>query len=175
MEGFPSGQREQTVNLSSMTSVVRIHHLPPKLTASVRMLFFCFEGGGFESRLLETARWAVSIGVALPQQRESTPSEGERPFCALRGHNPSIPGNGDTLTSCAKAARSRSPSEGEKGRALSERDYIRLFATTRRPGAYLSHFPLTRRVKKQTARHIQSPTIAIQIPIAPIPKCTAST
>ena len=29
MEGFPSGQREQTVNLSSMTSVVRIHHLPP--------------------------------------------------------------------------------------------------------------------------------------------------
>lgn len=30
MGGFPSGQREQTVNLSSMTSVVRIHHLPPK-------------------------------------------------------------------------------------------------------------------------------------------------
>ncbi len=29
MGGFPSGQREQTVNLSSMTSVVRIHHLPP--------------------------------------------------------------------------------------------------------------------------------------------------
>lgn len=29
VEGFPSGQREQTVNLSSMTSVVRIHHLPP--------------------------------------------------------------------------------------------------------------------------------------------------
>ena len=131
---------------------------------------FCFEGGGFESRLLETARWAVSTGVALPQQRESTPSEGVRPFCALRGHNPSIPGNRDTLAFCAKAAvsacRSRSPSE---------KDYIRLFATTRRPGAYLSHFPLTRRVKKQTARHIQSPTIAIQIPIAPIPKCTAST
>ena len=159
-----------TVNLSSMTSVVRIHHLPPKLTASVRMLFFCFEGGGFESRLLETARWAVSTGVALPQHRESTPSEGVRPFCARWGHNPSIPGNSDTLAFCAKAAvsacRSRSPSE---------RDYIRLFATTRRPGAYLSHFPLTRRVKKQTARHIQSPTIAIQIPIAPIPKCTAST
>lgn len=30
MGGFPSGQREQTVNLSSMTSVVRIHHLPPE-------------------------------------------------------------------------------------------------------------------------------------------------
>ena len=30
MEGFPSGQRGQTVNLLSTTSVVRIHHLPPK-------------------------------------------------------------------------------------------------------------------------------------------------
>ena len=28
MDGFPSGQREQTVNLSSMTSVVRIHPRP---------------------------------------------------------------------------------------------------------------------------------------------------
>ena len=26
---FPSGQREQTVNLPSVTSVVRIHPLPP--------------------------------------------------------------------------------------------------------------------------------------------------
>ena len=163
----------QTVNLSSMTSVVRIHHLPPKLTASVRMLFFCFEGGVFESRLLETARWAVSTGVALPQQRESTPSEGATRIHSLRGSAPLLcppraPANGsaDTATRTQEACRSRSPSEG---------DYIRLFATTRRPGAYLSHFPLTRRVKKQTARHIQSPTIAIQIPIAPIPKCTAST
>ena len=29
MEGFPSGQREQTVNLPSQTSVVRIHPHPP--------------------------------------------------------------------------------------------------------------------------------------------------
>ena len=27
---FPSGQRGQTVNLLSLTSVVRIHHPPPK-------------------------------------------------------------------------------------------------------------------------------------------------
>ena len=164
MEGFPSGQREQTVNLSSMTSVVRIHHLPPKLTASVRMLFFCFEGGGFESRLLETARWAVSNrrGVAAATRIHSL--RGSAPLLCP----PRAPANGsaDTATRTQEACRSRSPSE---------RDYIRLFATTRRPGAYLSHFPLTRRVKKQTARHIQSPTIAIQIPIAPIPKCTAST
>ena len=30
MGRFPSGQREQTVNLSSVTSVVRIHLFPPK-------------------------------------------------------------------------------------------------------------------------------------------------
>ena len=29
-EEFPSGQREQTVNLSAMPSVVRIHPLPPR-------------------------------------------------------------------------------------------------------------------------------------------------
>ena len=43
MEGFPSGQREQTVNLSSMTSVVRIHHLPPNepILIRVSVLFWC--------------------------------------------------------------------------------------------------------------------------------------
>ena len=43
MEGFPSGQREQTVHLSSMTSVVRIHHLPPKepILIRVSVLFWC--------------------------------------------------------------------------------------------------------------------------------------
>ncbi len=30
LEGFPSGQRGQTVNLLSVTSVVRIHPPPPK-------------------------------------------------------------------------------------------------------------------------------------------------
>ncbi len=30
MEGFPSGQRGQTVNLLSVTSVVRIHPPPPE-------------------------------------------------------------------------------------------------------------------------------------------------
>ena len=29
MENFPSGQREQTVNLLRIASVVRIHHSPP--------------------------------------------------------------------------------------------------------------------------------------------------
>ena len=42
MGGFPSGQREQTVNLSSMTSVVRIHHLPPKQKRHPSGCLFCF-------------------------------------------------------------------------------------------------------------------------------------
>lgn len=40
VEGFPSGQREQTVNLSSLTSVVRIHSLPPKNRLAFVSLFF---------------------------------------------------------------------------------------------------------------------------------------
>ena len=42
MGGFPSGQREQTVNLSSMTSVVRIHHLPPVVKALQTECFYSF-------------------------------------------------------------------------------------------------------------------------------------
>ena len=42
-EGFPSGQREQTVNLSSATSVVRIHPLPPQKALSFnRDKAFCY-------------------------------------------------------------------------------------------------------------------------------------
>lgn len=39
VEGFPSGQREQTVNLSSLTSMVRIHLSPPTKTALYRCCF----------------------------------------------------------------------------------------------------------------------------------------
>ena len=40
MEEFPSGQREQTVNLPSTTSMVRIHPLPPKPPKWVAFYFF---------------------------------------------------------------------------------------------------------------------------------------
>ena len=45
MERFPSGQREQTVNLLSVTSVVRIHPSPPEkaLISSA----FSFTRGGY--------------------------------------------------------------------------------------------------------------------------------
>ena len=37
MDGFPSGQREQTVNLPSQTSMVRIHPHPPMVPPSAGM------------------------------------------------------------------------------------------------------------------------------------------
>ena len=37
MDGFPSGQREQTVNLPSQTSMVRIHPHPPRVPPSAGM------------------------------------------------------------------------------------------------------------------------------------------
>ena len=41
MGEFPSGQRGQTVNLLSSTSMVRIHSLPPIKTTSYEVVFCC--------------------------------------------------------------------------------------------------------------------------------------
>ena len=51
MGGFPSGQRGQTVNLLSTTSVVRIHHLPPKRQSIERYSVL------FYSQNLEWEQW----------------------------------------------------------------------------------------------------------------------
>ena len=85
MGGFPSGQRGQTVNLLSTTSVVRIHHLPPKKRVQICTLF-CFilqienRSSGFESRLLATCWMHVATGVAFPQKSESTTSHQETEY-----------------------------------------------------------------------------------------------
>jgi hypothetical protein len=65
MGGFPSGQREQTVNLSSMTSVVRIHHLPP--TEQTIFLMVCFFLFHFNDNL-QKRRQVFPAGV-LPQRK----------------------------------------------------------------------------------------------------------
>ena len=68
VEEFPSGQREQTVNLSSMTSVVRIHHLPPCYPNTIdaagesarrSWVFLGFEGPNF-SEISIDAEWRFS-------------------------------------------------------------------------------------------------------------------
>lgn len=148
MEGFPSGQREQTVNLSSMTSVVRIHHLPPSArTYRKRCVLFCF-AGRYCCKSFRILRIPSPLEVlAEPRKASKRSPKGERK------ENEKTP---------SATGRNRFP-EGIL-------HYIFRFATTRSPGAYFSHFPLIRRAAKQIARHIQSPTMAIQMPIAPIPK-----
>ena len=59
MGEFPSGQRGQTVNLLSLTSVVRIHPLPPKQKAGHRPAF-CFGGNGCRESLNARAKGASS-------------------------------------------------------------------------------------------------------------------
>ena len=49
MDGFPSGQREQTVNLPSQTSVVRIHPHPP--SAGMAELADALDSGSSEDFL----------------------------------------------------------------------------------------------------------------------------
>ena len=72
MEEFPSGQRGQTVNLLSSTSVVRIHPRKRKTATPDGVTVFLVEEGGFESRLLAVRRWRAATGVAFPQKSEST-------------------------------------------------------------------------------------------------------
>ncbi len=59
MERFPSGQREQTVNLLSVTSVVRIHPSPPRKS----VLF------GTDFLLQDNLLPFSSIFVALPRRK----------------------------------------------------------------------------------------------------------
>ncbi len=71
---FPSGQRGQTVNLLRIASMVRIRPPPPQKTTILRIVVFCGIGiweGGFERRLLASARWALATAVAFPQKSES--------------------------------------------------------------------------------------------------------
>ena len=57
MDGFPSGQRGQTVNLLASLSVVRIHHPPPeKIIADVAEL----------ADALDLGSSAFGVGVRLP-------------------------------------------------------------------------------------------------------------
>ena len=52
MGGFPSGQREQTVNLPSQTSMVRIHPCPP-FFAGMAELADALDSGSSESNFMQ--------------------------------------------------------------------------------------------------------------------------
>ena len=60
MGAFPSGQRGQTVNLLSVTSVVRIHPLPPEKTVNLdkRLTVFSVKSafrGGIDHFMMKSA------------------------------------------------------------------------------------------------------------------------
>ena len=76
MGEFPSGQRGQTVNLLSVTSVVRIHLPPPKIPNIFLdgRNFLILGEGGFERRLLATVQWTVATAVAFSAEKANPPS-----------------------------------------------------------------------------------------------------
>ena len=66
MGAFPSGQRGQTVNLLSLTSVVRIHPLPPtKRTPHRGVLFVGASHVDSEARAYRVARQKCASGTFL--------------------------------------------------------------------------------------------------------------
>ncbi len=65
MDGFPSGQREQTVNLPSVTSVVRIHPHPPN--AGMAELADAYGSGPYEGSFMQ-----VQVLFPAPLKRPST-------------------------------------------------------------------------------------------------------
>ena len=95
MERFPSGQREQTVNLLSVTSVVRIHPSPPRKSTSQDVLFSCSKRvdlGYFSqnSRTLCVPNHLSVLTLVLLNKfstallNESTPLHHENPCCLAR-------------------------------------------------------------------------------------------
>ena len=91
MGGFPSGQREQTVNLLSTTSVVRIHLLPPSNSPAV-WLGFCLAGGTVDEPCAQI--YADSVMRHLPYclifADNSTMRAGSA-ACTARRLRPSLP------------------------------------------------------------------------------------
>ena len=120
MEGFPSGQREQTVNLSSMTSVVRIHHLPPKQKDIPKgMSFFCFGG-----------RWLWIRKVAL--RNSPVGCFNHRGFAAAKRihHRTGRHACGSaTMGGNNQSRQARAQSEGKNRLFDSEINLYRLFGT----------------------------------------------
>ena len=61
MDGFPSGQREQTVNLPAPLSVVRIHPRPPSKSTANRGAFAYFHVTLFRAGLTAVYRTALLL------------------------------------------------------------------------------------------------------------------
>ena len=98
-EEFPSGQRGQTVNLLSSTSVVRIHPPPPKMSCQeaghflypgIERLFYMYHSMFFHSPSMQQSH--VPEASCSPIVQETGPQSGV-PFGKDR------PGGGSDVTS----------------------------------------------------------------------------
>ena len=67
MGAFPSGQRGQTVNLLSVTSVVRIHPLPPKKKRNfdTKLRFFVFAQNRLNKGFLKKEKFYSEFAVQM--------------------------------------------------------------------------------------------------------------
>ena len=66
---FPSGQREQTVNLPSQTSMVRIHPCPP-FFAGMAELADALDSGSSESNFMQVQVLFPAPRMRLPRDRK---------------------------------------------------------------------------------------------------------
>ena len=119
---FPSGQRGQTVNLLSLTSVVRIHHPPPEKKPSRKTWLFSTKCSANTEREVSFGREAhfvreVSCGTRGSGTRTSRIS---RRRCASLGRKPKL--------HCGRAATSHSFSQN----AICYQSSIKCSANTER-------------------------------------------
>ena len=178
MGGFPSGQRGQTVNLLSTTSVVRIHHLPPKKRVQICALF-CFarkpkaflpeEGGTAQAVTEGAAHEQVCIRANLMRilpicktpsvfacGKSSSLEEGACPLCRCATSLP----EGETSWSVRKSKKfAPSPLNSDISRAAPDTPRGRRRRSRRTAGTACAHTAGKHpQVQRKTARAAQRHT-----------------
>ena len=88
MDGFPSGQRGQTVNLLQFASVVRIHLHPFALMSSMEQ---CLARKSMQSSITQCVRWCGGIGrrkgLKIPREQSRAGSSPATSILLKSGRN----------------------------------------------------------------------------------------
>ena len=115
MGRFPSGQREQTVNLPSQTSVVRIHPCPPKSFSPPRR-HHLREWRNWQTRMIQVHVFSRTCRFksCFPHQSPSAFAEGL--FACIEQTYFRIKGSDYLFFSQKKKSGRAPPDEGEKNK-----------------------------------------------------------